>query len=360
MPVYVNAPIPYPAGVKTRLEDVAAHVGVSVATVSRVVNDKAGVSDETREAVRRAIELLGYDPPRRPGQTRTGLVGVIVPELDNPIFPLFVQHLESALTSHGYSPVLATVSPVAPEDEHIDMLLGHDIVGIVFITGRHANTEADHTSYAELRAEHVPIVLINGFVPDLDAAFVSTDDHGAMGQAVRHLRNLGHAHVGLAIGPARYVTSQRKVDGFLHAMRTMSLPGTTGAAPPVGDDLVANSIFSVEGGQAAAAELLDRGVTALVCGSDLMALGAIRAVRQRGLDVPRDVSVTGFDDSPVIPFCDPPLTTVRQDVAAMCRHAVGILLDEVAGEPSPHRDLLFPGDLVVRRSTAPARRVAST
>lgn len=351
-------PIPYPPPVKTRLEDVATHVGVSVATVSRVVNDKPGVSDETREAVRTAIELLGYDPPGRPGRVRTGLVGVIVPELDNPIFPAFVQHLESAFTSHGYSPVLATVSPVAPEDEHIDMLLDHDVAGIVFITGRHANTEVGHTRYGDLRAAGVPLVLINGHVPNLDAVFISTDDDAAMRQAVQHVRSLGHDRIGLAIGPSRYVTSQRKTRGFLEAMRANPLSRRPDSTPTAADDLVVSSIYTVEGGQAAAEELLDRGVTAIVCGSDLMALGAVRAVRLRGLEVPADVSVTGFDDTPLIAFCDPPLTTLRQDVATMSRHAVEMLLDEVGGAPPPHRDLLFPAELVVRGSTAPPRRDA--
>jgi DNA-binding LacI/PurR family transcriptional regulator len=119
-------------------------------------------------------------------------------------------------------------------------------------------------------------------------------------------------------------------------------------------------MFTVEGGAAAASRLIDRGATAIVCGSDLMALGAIRAARQRGLDVPRDLSVVGYDDSTLIAFTDPPLTTVRQSVQAMGEAAVRALIDEISGEPAPRAEYVFRPELVVRSSTgavpAPPRR----
>jgi LacI family repressor for deo operon, udp, cdd, tsx, nupC, and nupG len=122
------------------------------------------------------------------------------------------------------------------------------------------------------------------------------------------------------------------------------------------DSLVALSLFGVEGGAAAAGRLLDRGVTGFVCGSDLMALGAIREARSRGLDVPADVSVVGYDDSPLIAFTHPPLTTVRQPVAAMAVAAVRALVDEINGHPAPHSEYVFSPELVVRGSTAALKR----
>ena len=122
------------------------------------------------------------------------------------------------------------------------------------------------------------------------------------------------------------------------------------------DDLIERSLFSVEGGAAAAGRLLDRGATAVVCGSDLMALGAIRAARKRGLEVPRDFSVVGYDDSTLIAFTDPPLTTVRQSVNAMSEAAVRALLDEIAGQPSPRAEYVFRPELVVRGSTGAVPR----
>ncbi|MET8053132.1 substrate-binding domain-containing protein, partial [Streptosporangium sp. NPDC005286] len=117
------------------------------------------------------------------------------------------------------------------------------------------------------------------------------------------------------------------------------------------DELISHSLFSVEGGQAAAAQLLARGCTGIVCASDLMALGAIRACRDRGLSVPGEVSVVGFDDSPLIAFTDPPLTTVRKPIGAMASAAVATLLEEINGVRAKHVELMFQPELVVRRST---------
>ncbi|WP_228985534.1 substrate-binding domain-containing protein, partial [Streptomyces sp. DH12] len=113
-------------------------------------------------------------------------------------------------------------------------------------------------------------------------------------------------------------------------------------------------LYTLEGGQAAASALMDRGCTAVVCASDMMALGAIRAARQRGLEVPDDISVVGFDDSPLIAFTDPPLTTVRKPVPAMGQAAVRTLLEEIGGTPAPHSEFVFMPELVVRGSTASA------
>ncbi len=117
-------------------------------------------------------------------------------------------------------------------------------------------------------------------------------------------------------------------------------------------ELVQHSLYTLEGGQAAAAALLDRGCTAVVCASDMMALGAIRAARERGLEVPDDVSVVGFDDSVLVAFTDPPLTTVRKPVPAMGQAAVRTLLEEIGGTPAPHSEFVFMPELVVRGSTA--------
>lgn len=126
------------------------------------------------------------------------------------------------------------------------------------------------------------------------------------------------------------------------------------SAETVEKELVQHSLYTLEGGQAAASALIGRDCTAVVCASDMMALGAIRAARQLGLDVPKDVSVVGFDDSPLIAFTDPPLTTVRKPVPAMGQAAVRTLLEEIGGTPAPHSEFVFMPELVVRGSTASA------
>lgn len=333
-----------------RLADIAAQAGVSEATVSRVLNGKPGVSATTRQSVLAALDVLGYERPVRLRRRSAGLVGLITPELENPIFPAFAQVICQALTRQGYTPVLATQSPGgSTEDELTEMLVERGVAGIIFVSGLHADTSADMLRYDQLRGQGVPFVLVNGFSDKVRAPFVSPDDRAAVHLAVTHLAALGHRRVGLALGPKRFVPVQRKVDGFLGSMEKV-----LGLARGEAERLIQHSLYTLEGGQAAAGALAERGCTAIVCASDMMALGAIRAARGRGLDVPREMSVVGFDDSPLIAFTDPPLTTVRQPVVAMGQAAVRALLEEIGGTPAPHSEFVFHPELVVRGSTASA------
>jgi LacI family transcriptional regulator, repressor for deo operon, udp, cdd, tsx, nupC, and nupG len=331
-----------------RLVDIAAQAGVSEATVSRVLNGRPGVADTTRQSVLTALDVLGYERPVRLRQHVAGLVGVLVPDLDNPIFAAFVQVVEPALARRGYSAVLGTATPAGlGEDEHVRMLLERGACGLVVVSGLHADVDADPGRYRALRALGLPLVLVNGHVEGVDVPFVSADDVAAMELAVAHLVSLGHTRIGLAVGPRRFVPVARKIAGFAQALRTHL--GVEDA-----EEWVESFMFTVEGGVLAAERLVARGVTAVVCASDLMALGAVRAVRTRGMSVPDDVSVVGWDDSPLMAFTDPPLTTVRQPVQAMGTAAVEALLGEVSGLPVVAGEYLFHPELVVRSSTGAA------
>jgi DNA-binding LacI/PurR family transcriptional regulator len=335
--------------VRARLADIAAHAEVSEATVSRVLNDKPGVAAATREAVLASLDVLGYDRPSRLRRKSAGLVGLVVPELTHPIFPAFAQIIETSLARHQFTPVLCTQTPGGVhEDDYVQMLLERGVAGIIYVSGQHADTNTDPERYRRLTERGLPIVLVNGYHEGIDAPFISNDDVASMELSVNHLVQLGHKQIGLAIGPDRYVPVIRKVQGFRAQMK--ALLGRDDV-----DELVERTMFSVEGGDTAGARLIERGCTAVVCGSDLMALGAIRAARRAGLRVPEDVSVVGYDDSPLIAFTDPPLTTVRQGVQAMSEAAVRALLDEIAGDPAPRAEFVFRPELVVRSSTAAAR-----
>ncbi|WP_394434741.1 LacI family DNA-binding transcriptional regulator [Streptomyces sp. SGAir0957] len=332
-----------------RLADIAAQAGVSEATVSRVLNGKPGVAAATRQSVLAALDVLGYERPVRLRRHSAGLVGLITPELENPIFPALAQVIVQALTGQGYTPVLATQTPGgSTEDELTEMLVDRGVSGIIYVSGLHADTTADTRRYERLRGQGVPFVLVDGFSPAVAAPFISPDDRAAARLAVTHLASLGHQRIGLAVGPRRFVPVQRKIEGFVRTMREL-LPLSP---EEVENDLVQHSLYTLEGGQAATAALLERGCTGIICASDMMALGAVRAVRERGLEVPTDVSVVGFDDSPLIAFTDPPLTTIRKPVHAMGQAAVNTLLEEVGGTPAPQSEFVFMPELVVRGSTA--------
>ena len=333
--------------VRTRLTDLAEQAGVSTATVSRVLNGKHGVSAQARQAVLAALDMLGYDRPERLRTRSAGLVGLVVPELSNPVFPAFAQAIESMLTERGYTSVLCTQSPGGTtEDQYVETLLEHGVDGIVFVSGLHADTTMSTERYHRLRGRGVPIVLVNGHVDDIDAPSMSTDDAAALDLAFRHLTSLGHRRIGLAIGPERFIPAQRKLAAFRANLAQL---GVEDPQPHI-----VSTLFTVEGGQAAALELIDSGHTAVICGSDLMALGAIRAAHARGMSVPRDLSVVGFDDSPLIAFTDPPLTTVRQPVLAMAHAAVAALVAEINQTPTSRIELKFHPELIVRASTGVA------
>ncbi|GGV38807.1 HTH-type transcriptional regulator MalR [Streptomyces longisporoflavus] len=318
-----------------------------------MLNGKPGVAGATRQSVLAALDVLGYERPVRLRQRSAGLVGLITPELENPIFPALAQIIGQALTRQGYTPVLATQTPGgSTEDELTEMLVDRGVSGIIFVSGLHADTSADMQRYEQLRAQGVPFVLVDGFSPKVQAPFISPDDRAAMRLAVTHLVSLGHTRIGLALGPKRFVPVQRKIEGFVRTVQDLL------ALTPqeIESDLVQHSLYTLEGGQAAASALLDRGCTAVVCASDMMALGAIRTARERGFEVPDDISVVGFDDSPLIAFTDPPLTTVRKPVPSMGQAAVRTLLEEIGGTPAPHSEFVFMPELVVRGSTASSPR----
>lgn len=334
---------------KPRLKEVAARAGVSEATVSRVVNGRAGVATGTRRDVLKALEELGYQPVGITPSPWTGTVGLIVPELENPVFPAFAQAIERRLAGHGATTVLCTATLEGTQEaDYITMLLEREISGIIVVSGLHADVTADHGMYRRLADSDVPLVLVNGVIEDLDVPYVSADEAVAGELAVRHLADLGHTRIGMACGPLRYQPTQRRLVGFRR--------GLGGTGLPDDPELVVESLYSVEGGQAAATRLLELGVTAIVAGSDLMALGAVRAARERGLEVPGDVSVVGYDDTALIAFTDPPLTTLRQPVLAMGGAAAAAMSQLISGSGPGHRgEYLFRPELVVRRSSGPCR-----
>jgi LacI family repressor for deo operon, udp, cdd, tsx, nupC, and nupG len=337
-----------------RLAEVAKYVGVSEATVSRVLNNKPGISDATRAAVLTALDVLGYERPTKLRGQRARLVGLVLPELQNPIFPAFAEVVAGALAKRGFTPVLCTrTAEGVSEAEYVEMLLDQHVSGIIFAGGAYAQAAADHDHYHTLLERNLPVVLVNAAFEDLGFPRVCVDDAHAVDQAYAHLTSLGHERIGLVLGPADHVPSGRKLAAFEANYRARAAERGED-----GEDLrtvVARTMFSMEGGHAGTTRLLRAGVTAVICASDILALGAIRAVRRHGLNVPADVSVVGFDDSPFMNTTDPPLTTVRQPIESMGHAAVALLVTQIAGNSVPTEEMFFEPELVMRGSTGPVR-----
>ncbi|WP_300268274.1 LacI family DNA-binding transcriptional regulator [Microbacterium sp.] len=331
-----------------RLAEVARKVGVSEATVSRVLNGKPGVSEGTRQAVLTALDVLGYERPTKLRGERARLVGLVLPELQNPIFPALAEIVGGGLTQNGYTPLLCTQNAGGvTESDYVDLLLAQQVSGVIFLGGNYTQADAQHEHYERLRQVNLPTVMVNARIPSLTFPTVSTDDSAAAEQAVLHVHQLGHRRIGMLLGPTDHIPSQRKLDAARPLLDKLGSPLT--------DELIVRGLYSLESGQAGATRLIAAGATAIVCASDPIALGAVRAARRAGLRVPEDISIVGFDDSALMSCTEPPLTTMRQPIEAMGRTVIELLLSQIAGTSESGEELLFEPELVLRSSTAPAR-----
>ncbi len=327
------------------LAGVAEAAGVSISTVSRVLNRRPGVHEETRRRVLSALAEQRYTPRGLDALHTTGVIGLLVPELTNPIFPAFAEALEVWAAERGYSTVLCnTRAASVREEEHVRVLLARGVAGMIFVSPESTDSLAPHGHYKRLREDGVRMVFVNGGLPTLNVPDVCVDEQVAGYLATRHLVERGHERIGVVSGPARSVPTRLKLAGWQAALAEAGL-----AADPA---LVAHAEYGAAGGAAAAAKLLDcAATTALICASDVMAFGALAEARRRGLHVPRELSVVGFDDSPMAPYASPPLTTLAQPIAEMAQVAVDGLIADIDGDASEPHSRVFRPRLVEREST---------
>jgi len=331
---------------RPRLSDIARIAGVSEATVSRVINGKPGVAEPTRRLVLDALSDVGYaDVPSRPHHT--GLVGILTPELDNPIFATLAQSIEAKLARHHYVSVICpSTAETINEQDYLDHLVQSRAAGAVIVNGRYAGVGIGYEPYTALVERGMRVVLVNAVTPPAPVPSVSVDIAAGAALGTRHLVTLSHRHIGCLVGPLRYTTAVDFAEGWRRAMRAHDLE-----AP---DELLSETLFTVEGGQAGTARLLKAGVTGIVAASDLMALGAVRAVRSWGATVPGDVSVVGFDGTALATMTDPPLTTVRQPIEQLATAASTLFAAPPTADTAIPTQIFAP-DLVVGASTGPVR-----
>jgi DNA-binding LacI/PurR family transcriptional regulator len=289
-------------------------------------------------------ELL-YVPP---GAVRTGAIGLLVPELANPIFPALAQAMETQATKAGFATILCNIrgSTVA-ETEYVQMLLERRVDGMIFISSEAADLRADHAHYARLLSQGARIVFVNGALETLDVPHVGVDERAAGQIATQHLLDLGHTRIGFVAGPDRFRPTREKAMG-----REVALDAA-GISP---NGLVAHAEFGVDGGRSAMQALLEKPKppTAVICSSDLMAIGALHEATARGLRVPKDISIVGFDGIEAAAWIDPPLTTVEQPILDIARAAVTTLRSLISGGDGAMPDVQYRPRLRLGGSTGPA------
>jgi LacI family transcriptional regulator len=331
-----------------KLRDVAAMAGVHAATASRALNAETRelVNGETAERVLAAAEKLGYRPnpiARGLKTQRSYTIGVVVPDLRNPIFPPLARGIEDRLETDGYTSLLANTDN-DPERERLsfEALRARRVDGFITATARR-----EHPLLHEFAASGTPLVLVNRSTDGDDLPSAVADDEDGIRQAVEHLADLGHRRI--AHFAVRSVsTGERRYQGFLKAMEARGLE--------VDPALIAETgMYSEAEGTRGTRQLLQGGgaFTAIVAGNDLMALGAIDALREAGLECPRDVSVVGVNDMAWSDRFSPALTTVRMPHYDLGVTAADLLFERLATPDAPPRHVMLPAELVVRASTAP-------
>jgi LacI family transcriptional regulator len=338
---------------RSTAQDIAQKVGVHPSTVSRALNPatRHRLSEEVTSRILTAAAELGYvrnDLAASLRTRRSETVGVVLPDITNPVFPPILEGIEAMLAAERYVAMVANAG--ADEDRQrlvVERLLARQVDGLILATATRRDSIVDLCLKAG-----APVVVVNRSEADADhrVSSVVSDDARGMKLAVDHLVGLGHRHIGHIAGPQNLSTGKGRLDGFTAAMRAHDLSVSVADVEPA-------MAFSREAGREAAFGLLERqsGLTAIVAANDLLAIGLYDVLKARGLTCPGDISVVGHNDMPFVDLISPPLTTVRIRLREMGEQAAQLLLRKISGAAEGGVDVVLKPDLVIRASTAPPR-----
>ena len=326
--------------------EVAAAAGVHQSTVSRALRGDSRISQATREQVEQAAQQLGYVPnssARSLRLQRTGILGVMVPSIDNAYYPQLLSDINRELAAAGYSMVLIVDPPHRRSDvSRLGSLLDASLDGLLILS---ATLDSDMP--AVLHARGVPIVLGVRSVPGLDVDIMEPDNFSAGRAAAQHLLDLGHSEVAAAMGPEITSTTKHRLLGVQSVLADTLLP-----------ERILHGAYSHEAGYAACNRLL-RGVdapTAIIAGNDVIAIGIMDAARQLGVVIPEELSVIGFDNIQMASWHSFRLTTVDMGTVAIAEQSARRLVERIQHADDPKRHELFPTSLTVRGTTAAPRK----
>jgi LacI family transcriptional regulator len=325
------------------IRDVAARAGVSHQTVSRVINDNPRVTEATRERVLAAIRDLGFVPsPMARGliSNRTRSIGVVADDVSDHFFASVVAGAEAEARRRGYYLMIGSVEPDDDEAGYLRLMLERRVEGLILAR---PSVPLRRRDLLAARNAGVAVVAVGTNLAGFPA--IDVDNRKGGHDATWHLLEHGHRRIATIVGPEVWPSAAARLHGYRAALRD------AGAA--YDPELIERaSGWGLESGVDAAARLLERGVefSALFAQSDLIALGAIRRLREAGLRVPEDVSVVGYDDLPVADYVEPPLTTIHQPMREVGELAAGFVLDQIAGVPAPDAEARLLPVLVARES----------
>ena len=331
------------------IKDVARHARVSVATVSHVVNETRFVSEATRLRVQQAIQALDYVPSalaRSLKSNRTHTVGMMIPNNSNPYFAEIIRGIEDTCYVAGFNVILCNSDDdPLKQATYVRLLSEKQVDGLIVLS-----SGSDVELLDTLRTARMPRVLVDREIDDLAADLVEVNHEAGGFLATQHLLQLGHRRIACIAGPLALSSARQRVQGYRRALQE------AGAAAD--DDLLRCADFTSAGGHAAMSALLEAGAergrpSAVFACNDLMAIGAICAAAAKGLRIPQDLSVIGFDDIALAAYSNPPLSSIVQPKHQTGELAARLLLERIAQpDRAPQRAILQP-TLVVRQSTGP-------
>jgi LacI family transcriptional regulator len=329
------------------MRDVARLAEVSTATVSRALADGGPrVKPETRERVLRAVAELDYHPnhlPRNMRRRSSRILGLVVSDIGNPFFTAIARGCEDVAQSRGYSFVLAnTDEDTDREAARLHTIASERAAGVIL-----ASTDEATEPIRRLVATGIPVVALDRRIDGIDVDTVTVDNETASYQAIRHLLELGHERVAMIAGPAARSSIRERADGYRRALREHRLH--------LGDGLLRRGDLRETGGYRMTLDLLDADEppTAIFSVNNLTTIGVLRALRERGLRIPADLSLIGFDDLPTGELLDPPLTAVVQPTYQLGVRSAELLLRRVENREAPVQEVVLGATLTIRGSTGP-------
>jgi DNA-binding LacI/PurR family transcriptional regulator len=329
---------------KTTIYDVAKLAGVSATTVSKVLNGTGRISKSTRSRVESVVAELQYTPSIIASalkKNQTFNIGLLIPDITNPFYGELARTVEDEALRQNYS-VLICSTDNAPERERkqLDLLMRKQLDGIIVATTEGSN----NTDPDKLLKREMCVVFIDRVIPNSPYSIVATDHYRGSYQAAEHLILLGHRRLAILLEPLYLRTSLERLQGFAAALKDYDIP--------FDNSQVYSGGFGAEAGYALMQQVLsgDTLPTAIFATTDLLAIGALRRLREAGIVVPEQISLVGYDDIQMARMVSPPLTTVAQPIAALSKQAIALLL---SARPQTATTILLPPTLVVRSSTAP-------
>jgi DNA-binding LacI/PurR family transcriptional regulator len=330
------------------MKDIARIAGVSLGTVSHVLNDSAGVREPVRQRVLKAVQAAGYQPSqlaRGLRRDKTNMIGMIIPDITNPFFPAVVRGAEDVAFSNGYRLILCnTDNDHSKELVHLNELRTYLPAGLIVIPSNFSDLTTQAESY---RRVGTGVVCIDRLPKNWSGDSVTADNEAGAYNATRYLLQTGHTRLACITGPLHLTNAMERLGGFKRAIQNAKLH--------IGPEYIQETTFDKHGGHSKALTLLRLipRPTAIFAGNDMVALGALLAIRELGLRCPEDISLMGFDDLDLAETTNPALSSVSQSGYQLGTSATRILLDRLEGDKGPSKHLVLETSLKIRNSVAP-------